>query len=204
MMTGVRKSSFYDIPNPTKVVIVVENTPSPFGHGGIVFEDNDGNTLGYNFGAWPTKEDKHGSTNGPGRMIVEKNGYRRVERYGGTKFILDMTPAEIQRMKDFHTDLEKNGTLMERPDDIYDDIERKVEINSGRLSKYNIWTANNGENCIRHVIEAAIYAYGEDSPKGKYLRNLTKLASINPGSFERTMKKDGIMWGVVKDYEEKF
>ena len=51
LSSGRRKSDFYDIPNPTKVYLVVEEHPQGIGHVGIVFEDDGGNTIGYHFGS---------------------------------------------------------------------------------------------------------------------------------------------------------
>ena len=51
LSSGRRKSDFYDIPNPTKVYLVVEEHPQGIGHVGIVFEDDGGNTSGYHFGS---------------------------------------------------------------------------------------------------------------------------------------------------------
>ena len=66
-------------------------------------------------------------------MIVEKNAYHRVNEHGGTKFLLNMSPNEALRTKQFYTNLEKSGKIMERNGDLYDNILRKYELTGNFL-----------------------------------------------------------------------
>ena len=200
LSSGRRKSDFYDIPNPPKVYLVVEEHPQGIGHVGIVFEDDGGNTIGYHFGSWKTDDDKGNGIDGPGRMIVEKNAYHRVNEHGGTKFLLNMSPNEALRTKQFYTNLEKSGKIMERNGDLYDNILRKYEL-TGDFSHYNMGQIG-GKNCVQNVLAGVSYGYEGNEQKRKAFQSLSLgTPGISPHVLSNSLRSRWGSWsGVIKDY----
>jgi len=176
-------SDFYDIPRPTKACLVVENTPFLVGHVGIVFEDDENNTIGYQFGSWKRGEEAGKGTSGEGRMIVEKYGYHRYEKHGGIRFELDMTPEELMRLKEYFNSLEQKGNLMEKRGDLYDKILRKVAL-KGDFSKYDIFQENGGKNCVSNVLAGIQYAYAGNEEKRKYFEKIERTNRPERGNFQ--------------------
>ena len=199
----MRKSSGYNLSGISKAVIVFENFPNPFGHIGTVLEDRQSNTIGYQFGSWPVGKKDGNDIYGRGRLLVDSEAYSRYNNYGGQAAILNMTPEEAKRMHDFHeNNLEK---LLERPDDLYGTVLRKGEVQNKKFDTYALGGKYmGGTNCVEYTIAGMIAGFGSESPKGRILRDqLPASAKLNPPSFAKWLRTDGIRLGIVKDYSEK-
>ena len=192
---GERISDFYDVQKPTKAYLVVENYPPGAGHVGIVFEDDDGNMIGYHFGSWLTEEEKKSSGDwgydGEGRMIIERNPYHRMKKYGGQKLLLDMKPEEVLRAMSFYSSFEVSEQLMERKDDLYDDVLRKYRL-TGKFSRYNMLQYFGGLNCVDYVLAGIQYGCTGDKEKEFYYRSIdgSNTFGRSPHLFASKLKED--------------
>ena len=121
-------------------------------------------------------------------MIVEKNAYHRVSKHGGTKFLLNMTPNEVLRTKQFYSNLEKSGTLLERKGDLYENILRKYQLN-GDYSHYNMGQIG-GKNCVQNVLAGIRYGYANNQ-ENEFFANISLGGEISPYILSFNLKASG-------------